>query len=438
MKNYIILFFILLNFVLYSQSFLEETEYAIEVENIIYPESVLKISAPFVENLKFELISKPRFSESELLKKDEKYYLVPDFVGKYKIRMKTDSYDVFKEIIVNRKIKESEDVLYLELSKIKLENNQDLMTKKIKSILINYPESKSMIWYFLDYASGIEDRNEKIKYYKIVENNYILDSKTAEKIYLELYKRVYTESEKNQYLKKLYGLSNKYEKEYLLKSFEKSKGSIVKNLEKYYIKYLDKEIGKVLGDYYREMNNSQKALLYDNYSDKIKLAEYYFENEENELLDEIYYDLAEDEQKIIERKKLKKENEKILKGYYGKAKESLDAYKFELAQVYYNNILESSDNEKYLKKIYYDLGKLNFIRKDYAKSLLYFEKYSKEYSDSKDIELLYYFSRIYYEFDEDEESLKYLDQIIERSPYTVWETRAKIYMLKINKRRRDG
>ncbi|OQY09967.1 MAG: hypothetical protein B6I28_01980 [Fusobacteriia bacterium 4572_132] len=414
------------------------------VENKIEIGDELTISAPNIEeDIKWELIEKPLFSRVYLEKKLKKVNMVPEVAGIYKLKLYSEKIIENKKIYVFRTTRKKEDEIEIEIEKNYKEKDLDDLQKNVEILQKNYPNSKKIMESFYK----ISLLSKELKKYKeenetlfFLYDEYKMSPKTKEKILkrlIELDKVL--ENENNEFIKKILR-KNENNEFYLAKSNIVSGNVTEKQLQKLkkeYSKELNTELGKLLGDYYNKIGDNIRAEEFYKKSNKLDLAKLYLKDKKVEEVEQLMSELSEKSKNELEIMKKNILNLKEEKEYYKKAEESLKNNKFNIAKLYYSKILKRSTNKDLLKNTYYKMSKLYSLINEYQKSKEYIEEYIKKYANIKDVKAYYDLALIDYNLGNYKQAKKGFEKILELYPYTVWETKAKIYMLKMKRLRGD-
>lgn len=414
----------------------------IKLENFIYIGTPLKLQAEFESyNYKWNIEKKPFLSNLRLENEEKTIKVIPDLPGDYEISIERDFQKAYIKFTAYKNTefleKEIYDRFIGQFQKLNINPSYSLknMNDYLNEMNKNYPYS----FYIKDMLKKIS--NSALEYDEVVYAEKYINK------YLEEYKL--SQDEKNEYYVKLFKLYDKKSKSIeareIIKKIKADNleykklfsdyliSSNIAELEKVYENTLDKEIGKKLGDYYLKNLNPEKAMIFYKNSDKFNYVKMYIDKTKNYDISLFEEDLTQDEKVNLQNYiDFKKQEEKI-NGYYDRAKENMDSYKFELAEIYYKKILENTNNEDLIKKVWYDMAKLYFLEKNFEKSKTYFNFYKDKYGDFKKPELSYYLASIYYNLGDYEKTEEELNKISENYPFTIWETKAKVYKVKINK-----
>lgn len=230
----------------------------------------------------------------------------------------------------------------------------------------------------------------------------------------------------------------KYGKEYGLFFYKNySDESSIEILEKSLENGTDKETALVLGDYYFLKLNYNKACEFYRLFDSQKFVNSALLAGDFKRAEEIIPRLKpEEKDKIIKQikdYKLQTEDKDKAKKYYEQADKNFNENKLELAKIYYLKIITELKENELKQKAYFSIGKINYLSKKYTEANTNFEKYL-EYNDfKKNAEVLYYLGNCYMNLMMNDKALEYFDRLAAEYPFTVWETKAKIYRLKLKK-----
>jgi len=417
----------------------------IVIENKIKVGDELKIYAPNIEDeINWKLISRPVFSKIDINSRLKQVEFIPDIVGEYKIRLNSNDSENNKNVYVFKEIKEKEkemQAIIMELYKnkniIELEYSVEINKK-------NYPKSIYLLENFyqiINLARELKKMEIEKKYLKYICNEYKMLPETKYMVLERLYEisEMLELNSGQNYLKKI-ALNNEFYNEKLIKSnLEKSlnKEKEIKIIINEYSKKLKIELGELVGDYYNENGDKQNAIKYYKMSNNLKIAKIYLESNEEEKLKEIEEQLSNVEKEEIKKIEEQKEKLKTENDYYKKASESLENNKFNISKLYYSQIIKKSENRELVKKAYYSLSKVYSLTNEYQKSKEYLEEYIAKYANIKDVKAYYDLALLNYNMENFDEAKGEFDRILKLYPYTIWETKAKIYMLKIKKMRGD-
>ncbi|BDU50587.1 tetratricopeptide repeat protein [Haliovirga abyssi] len=438
--------FIIFMLLIYSISFSEEKKNVADdiiIENPITVGDRLIIHNQNNEERDWSLIKKPIFSNLQFNLKKTKLNINLDIAGEYKIKSNDDLNNYKIKTVVANPVYDEKNLLE-EFENGYKEKKLNLTIKIFEKTKNNFPNNINLKKEAEDIVKLSNEKEE----YNILEKYSLFILENFKLSYEDEYyflKNLYNSSLKigdinieGYSLKKLIFFDERYKKElglyYLNNNIDKKKG--IEILEGYYNIFLDKSIAEILGDYYLTIDE-KKSIVYYKKSNLYKLSNIYLKNGEINKIKNIIENIPDDEKKDILSEIDNYKKDIKLKEYYKKAKKSLKKYNLSLAKIYYNKILLEVPKEELLKKIYFDLGQLNFLKKDYVASLKYFNKNIILKGEIKAPEELYNIAVIYYEEGNYEKSISEFDKLINLFPNTIWEVKANIYKIKFSNRKEN-
>ncbi|MGM0508493.1 MAG: tetratricopeptide repeat protein [Fusobacteriota bacterium] len=390
---------------------------------------------------KWELISRPRFSELSIKSKSSNVSMKPDVAGKYRITVEVNGEKLIKDILVYKNTSLSKEELMENIEESIDSGDLKKFNNFLSTLKKNYPKEIKLDEYYQKAINLAKEKDQveiELKYIKATLNEFKLTSKMKEKYtsrYLEIIAK--KELSRKEIMKKLNFIREKerykYNKE-IAKIFLQS-GYINKALdilEMEYSKTGDKNLISTLQELYIKINRLDKAIYYTKLlEDNEKLAEIYFDIGDKESLEKLKDNFNKEQisnlEKYIDTQKSKAEEEK----YYENGLKSLNNYRFDMAKLYYLKILENSENDNLIKKTLKDLAKLHFLNQEYQKSLEYYERYRGRYDIFNDPEIKYNIAINHFNLGNLDKSEKILNDILKYYPYTLWENKSRIYISKI-------
>ncbi len=264
---------------------------------------------------------------------------------------------------------------------------------------------------------------------RIISFNF--DNKTAEKFIEKYSYSVFSYCllnntnyfEKNNNYRELilykYKINNKRYKPKIYNKF-----LLLENLKKVFYSNLDKNIALKIAEIYSQYKNYEDAETFSIFSQPYNInIKYIYENDSlRNRLSFVNKEIEYISSKISNKRELIKE-----------ANNSFQNKKFDIAKAYYKKLLidpKILDKEEY-KNILLKLGEINFFQNNYRDSLEYLKKSEKILTIQEKTVCLYYIALCYYKTKEYRKALNYFENIKKFYPFTIWETKASIYIEKV-------
>lgn len=382
---------------------------------------------------------KPFFSKAFIDSKQSMAYFIPDKAGNYNFELYVDgNYYGEKNFFVIKNTKSSEKEIFENFNEYYKKNNLYMMLYNMQLIEENYSASyyiKEMYDKIIDLAYKIDNTGIQEEYLNKILLRYKLTDKEDIGYLVKLYK-IYEKNKNENKMEKVYTLILNKDKSYIVEYAEKY---ILKNHDKYfsilldyYKSTFDKKAGEIIGNYYFSKKDYCNAEIYYKNSNKKKLIEIYIENKNQEKIDKMMSNLEDSEKIAFQKFIIESRAKERDKNYYITAEENFKNYKFEIAELYYNRILKESIDNELKTKVMYKLAKLYFSEKKYNLSKKYFEDFiQNNVNEGLKIDSLYHIGVILFDTNQASKSEAYFDDIIENYPFTLWETKSRIYKIKI-------
>ena len=409
----------------------------IQIRSVIYPSSELELyTDENGENFIWSIERKPKYSNVTINGIGRSVTIKFDLAGEYIINLKSDDNLSKKIINVEKNYLSGEYELFEKIERVYDIEDLDYLIKLTEEFFVNFSNSEKLFEiYDLVASLSFKKRSNGAEKFLIdlLKYDKNIQSKQEERLY-----RLYMLSKENgellkakKYIDKLF-LENSftYKKEYAKFYFENiDKNYGLSLMEKMYEKKYDREINTILGEYYREKNIKKSELFYKD--DKMELAKIYIEEKDKKKTRELIEEFNEKELEVFKELSNEIINGKKSDEYYARAIDNYKSGNYEEALIYYDKVLLGSKDEMKIKKSYFNTAKIYFLKQDYVKSIKQFNKYNELYGTVKDVEAKYYMAIIYFNMEDYEKSKKLFSLILEKYPYTIWETKSKIYILKI-------
>lgn len=230
----------------------------------------------------------------------------------------------------------------------------------------------------------------------------------------------------------------KYAREYALffyRNYNDEKS--IEILEKSLDYNQDKEAAVIVGNFYFSKGNYIRAAEFYRLFDSQKFVNAALAAGDVKKAEEILPKLkAEEKDKITKQIKefqIQIEDKEKAKKYYEQADKNLNENKLELAKIYYAKIISEVKENELKQKAYFSLGKINYLSKKYSDANINFEKFLEFNDIKKNAEALYYLGNGNMNLNFGDKALNYFNRLISEYPYTIWETKAKIFLLKLKK-----
>lgn len=373
------------------------------------------------------------------------FHLLPDMAGEYiiEIEEKDTERTFVKEYLVksNKEYKESE--IYAIIEEALSKGEVDRLEGALDDIFENNPYDSKLIDYlgrYMDYLLDKGLKKEAFELYKVTSFNYKYSKSQAVKILDKIYESSHEDDNLDMKVLQLLSSMDESYKEKLTLLELKNNIEVEKNLEilvNDYRKTMDKNIAKILADYYMDKEEFGKAERYLKAVDKGLLAVEYLKRNDNVKFEYIVSTLSDEEIEKVEEGRKAEEDKKKMRLYLDKARLNARSERYQMADIYYKRVIKQSKDEEQVKDAMLALGKMYFEERKLTDSLTVYNTYMKEFGNAKDAEVRYSLGIIYYDLKKFAESDKMFNQIVLLYPRTVWATRASIYKLKI-KNKGDG
>lgn len=385
---------------------------------------------------------KPFLSESFPVIKENIVSFTPDCAGKYEIKVNSDSEIIRFSIEVDQNSQlKSEEIVKL-INTRKDEGNFKEVIEKCELLKQNYPDSKyfpDMLYIAGESAEKAGEQEKAGKYYEKIVKNFKLSEEASERVLYKLFKSIEGKKELAEdryfYGKKLYNSNpEKYGAEFAKFCIESGiflqEG--IEIAEKSYIETGEKELAEILGDYYYGIN-SPKAVLYYKNVDKRKLSLAYLKLNDYNKFNESLKQLGEsDRRDMLKAEEAKKAKERA-QGYLDRIEEAQQQQKYEIADLFINKINSEIKDPEIIKKAVLQKGENEFLKKNYKETITVLKKYENSYKIVKEADVYYYIAMAYFNSSDIKNSYIYFDKITREFPGSSWDSKAKIYKIKIKK-----
>ncbi len=384
---------------------------------------------------------RPFLSEAEGILRDGKVIIDADTVGKYEFKILSSGEVARYSFTAEGDTEDRADDLFKIL---KTKNGAGEFQGVIESMNIlkrNYPESR----YFPDALYLAADSAEKngenkitIKYLKKIVDNFKMSEEANEMVMERLFKAFDKAQDKESariYGKKLYELNEeKYAKEYgsfcVKYDIYESEGMTV--LEEYYSKTLDKECAEIIGDYYLK-NNPEKAVVFYKNDNNKKLSLAYLKLKDYNKFQAVSSNLNGEDRKEVSKIVEEQKRKELLESYFEKVKDGNKQKKYQISELYANKILVEAKNGQQKREALFELGEISYLKRDFKKTISYLKKYEKDYGIVKEADIYYYLALSYYNLNDMKNSSFYFDKITKEFPFTSWDSKSKIYKMKLGR-----
>ena len=389
-----------------------------------------------------EIEKKPFMSESTISVKDDGVYFLVDTAGDYVINVKNYDEIVRYQIEAGKTSQyRQEDLIKIISSKKDAQDNKGVIDA-VTLLKQNYPESKQfpdMLYVAGESAEKLGDTGLAYYYFDKIIKKFKLSEEANEKVLYKLFK---SSEGKKEFLddryfngKRLFDIDKlKYGKEFVLFCLENGSYSQegITLAEEAYFENQDKELAEILGDYYYKKGSSKAIFYYKNGNLKklslayLKLNDYNKFNETAKLLQ------GTDKQDVLKIEAEHKVKERV-RGYLDRIAEAKQQQKYEAVDLFVNKIDSEVKDPEILKIALKESGEASFLKRDYKKALQIFKKYEAVYKVIKEADVYYYIAMSYFNMQDMKNSYYYFDKITKEFPNSSWDSKAKIYKIKIKK-----
>lgn len=391
------------------------------------------------DNVECFIEKRPFLSECEPFIKNGYVIVEPDTVGKYEVKIESDGAVLRYSFII-----ESEESLKADeiFKNIKQKISEESYKEAIESVILlkrNFPESRyfpDALYLAADAAEKSGESKTAVKFLKKITDNFKLSEEANEMVLSKLFQAFQKAEDKESahtYGKMLYiSNSEKYSKEYgkFCLNYNIYEREGIEILENWYSKNLDKESAEIIGDYYLKTNPEKAVIFYKNDNNK-KLSLAYLKLKDYNKFQTAYETLTSDEKKEISKVVEEQKKKELLESYLKKIEEGNSQKKYHISEIYANKILSESKDKKMKKEALFALGEISYLKKDFKKTIEYFKNYEKSYEIVKEADVYYYLAISYYSINDLKNSYIYFDKITKEFPFTSWDSKAKIYKMKL-------
>jgi outer membrane protein assembly factor BamD (BamD/ComL family) len=431
----VILFFILTIFSVYGK----EVNFSNSVENYKIGYKIKFSEFEKNESVECFIEERPFLSESEPFIKDGYVIIEPDTVGKYEVKIESKGTVLrYSFKIEGEQSAKADELFKIIKQKISEESYRDAIDRVIL-LKQNFPESRyfpDALYLAADAAEKNGENKTAIKFLKKITDNFKLSEEANEMVIYKLFKAFEKAEDKeaaHTYGKMIYKLnSEKYFKEYgkfcIKHTIYEREGIDI--IEDYYSKTLDKESAEIIGDFYLETNPEKAAVFYKNDNNK-KLSLAYLRLKDYNKFQTVYATLTADEKKEVSKVVEEQKKREVLESYFKKIEDGNSQKKYQISEIYANKILTESKNEKMKKDALFALGEIAYLKKDFKKTIDYLKKYENNYGIIREVDIYHYLALSYYNLNDLKNSYIYFDKITKEFPFTSWDSKAKIYKMKL-------
>lgn len=390
-------------------------------------------------NIECSIEKRPFLSESEPVIKNGKITVEPDTVGKYEIKILSEGEVIRYSFVVkgDETIKADE-----EFKIIKQKINDANYKEAIENVILlrkNYPESRyfpDALYLAADAAEKSGDSKTAVKFLKKITDNFKLSEEANEMVVYKLFTAFEKAGDKESahiYGRSLYNLNNeKYIKDYgrFCINYNIYEREGIEILESYYSKTLDKESAEIIGDFYLKTNPETAVIFYKNECNK-KLSLAYLKLKDYNKFQAIYTTLTAEEKKEVGKIVDEQKKKELIESYFKNIEDGKEQKKYQIAELYANKVIAESSDENLKRDALFELGEISYLKKDFKKSIDYLKKYEKNYVIIKEADIYYYLAISYYNLNDMKNSYTYFDKITKEFPLTGWDSKAKIYKMKL-------
>ncbi|MEI6856954.1 hypothetical protein [Psychrilyobacter sp.] len=384
----------------------------------------------------------------DLKKQGENLSMTFSSVGEYKISF-TEKNQMIKEIIFK---KSSKYQPFLEDIENNIENSYNdgdfkFLNKNLLLLETFFPDSEE-IEKGLFYALELNEKNKN--YYKVRNISKILvgkyrldDEKKAEiiKIYLNALKKLDETEEYLGFLEKLSTYDKKYELEYLDASIDYKNYSLeaVKLAETQILIEPTPKITEYLGDYHYQLKDYDGAISYYRIDENLeKMALIYLETDDKKNYETLKLEVTPEQQEKIKQIEIKYLDRKKLEKYIGTAEKYAREGRLQEAELYYKRSLEKDISSDLKSNIYYKLTDLYYNLDEFELAEKNLKFIDIKVLDEEYFGGYYYLGgMIYYNLEKYHESSEHFKSLIKIFPNTTLSNRGRIYILKIEKLKKN-